>query len=72
MHGNEEGLIDFGAGSDILIKDKSDMSKSSQKDFGLFYKLPKGIIHGSEVARTYLAGAFNFNVLEIEVFKFLN
>lgn len=54
---------------DILLYNECNNNSSSYSNFGSTYKPPDGMGQGSEEANKYLAGAHNFKVSEIEVFK---
>lgn len=56
-------------GYDILLYDQCNNNSSSYSNFGTTYKPPDGMAQGSAEANNYLAGAHNFKVTEIEVFK---
>jgi hypothetical protein len=60
----------FGAGfgNDIVICDKSNENKTSFSNFGCSYK-HRDFIKGSEAAKNFLTGEYNFKVAEIEVFQ---
>ena len=62
----------FGRGNDIFISDYSntntDTNTNSYSNLGKTYTHPD-YPHGSEKAKTILAGSFNFQVQEIEVFQ---
>jgi hypothetical protein len=57
----------FGGGHDFNIADQANINNSSYSNLGYTYELPAG------KDNTWLAGAYNFKVLQIEVFtvKFL-
>ena len=65
----------FGYAHDFYICDNCDKDKKSHSYFGHSqngtYKLPPGLSNDSEEAYSYLAGAKNFLVTEIEVYKVL-
>jgi hypothetical protein len=66
-----EYLFAFGNG-DIAIFDECNMNKTNHSYFGWTYKPPDNIEFGSDEANSYLAGAFNFKVEEIEVFLIID
>jgi len=57
----------FGAGHDLHIADKSNINTASYSNLGNSYTHPN-YIFGSNEARSFLAGSFNFQVSEIEVY----
>ena len=59
----------IGGGNDIKLFAAGDKTLSAS-NFGHTYKLSADIgAHGSNEAKSYLAGKHEFNVLEIEVYK---
>ena len=58
----------FGGGNDIFIADSSNTNTNSYSSVGYTYIHPD-YPYGSDKARTILAGSFNFQVHEIEVFQ---
>jgi hypothetical protein len=54
--------------NDICIVDKSNVCSSNYSNLGSCYTLPN-YPPGSEEARNFLAGSYNFRVEEIEVFQ---
>ena len=58
----------FGVGNDIFISDCSNTNTNSYSFLRKTYSHPD-YPHGSEKAKTILAGSFNFQVQEIEVFQ---
>eukprot|EP00347_Sterkiella_histriomuscorum_P005061 403358051 len=59
----------FGSGNDLCLYNQCDVNKSSDSYFGHAYKLPPGYTQGTDDARKYLAGEYQFKVLEIEVYS---
>ena len=59
---------------DIVISDNFNINNNSYSNLGTSYSLPNGMTPYpySEEARFYLAGSYNFQVSEIEVFKVMN
>jgi len=57
----------FGGGHDLHIDDKSNTNTSSYSDLGYSYSHPDYAFGSNEVT-SFLAGSYNFQVLEIEVF----
>jgi len=58
----------FGGGHDLYICNSSNTQKSSYSNLGYSYKVPKHI-YGSNEAKNFLAGGYNFLTKEIEVYK---
>jgi len=54
----------FGGGHDLHIADKSNTNTSSYSNLGCSYTHP----YGSNEAKSFLAGSYNFQVTEIEVY----
>lgn len=57
----------FGAGHDINIRSNSNLNKHSYTNLGYSYMHPD-FNFGSNEAKTFLAGSFNFKTVEIEVY----
>jgi len=57
----------FGGGHDLYICNQSDTVKSSYSNLGHSFKLPK-YAYGSNEAKSFLGGNYNFLTKEIEVF----
>ena len=64
---NNSYLSTFG-GNDIYISDQCNTNKSSYSNLGHTYKPPNGHAYGTNEAKNYLAGLYNFFVIEIEVY----
>ena len=60
----------FGGGHDFQISDSSKNNRNSYSNLGHSYKFDK-YTHGSNEAKNFLAGSYNFQVTEIEVFRML-
>lgn len=58
----------FGAGPDICISDNSNSNTSSFSNLGSTFKHPE-FSFGTKKAKTILAGSYEFQVDEIEVFR---
>jgi hypothetical protein len=58
----------FGAGHDFMISDSSNNNRNSYSNLGHSYKFDKHT-YGSNEAKMFLAGSYNFQVQEIEVFQ---
>jgi hypothetical protein len=58
----------FGGGHDIFISSDSNTNQTSYSDLGHSYQLSTHT-HGTEQAKSFLAGSNNFQVSEIEVFQ---
>jgi TLD len=56
----------FGGGHDLYIATNSNQNQNSYSNFGHSYALPAGT--SSEQAKIHLAGAYNFQTSEIEVY----
>lgn len=57
-------------GGDLQIhSDCNNMSYENFSVLGTTYSLPNNLAHRSPEANSYLAGAQNFRVVEIEVYK---
>eukprot|EP00347_Sterkiella_histriomuscorum_P015508 403356764 len=59
-------------GSDLILYDRCNENLSSYSYLHSTYKGPDGCVYGDEVSRKHLADAYNFSVLEIEVFSAKN
>ena len=57
----------FGGGNDFRIESDSNINKKSRSKLGFNYKHPI-YLYQSKEAQTFLAGAYNFAVDNIEVF----
>jgi hypothetical protein len=57
----------FGAGAEIAIVSNSNQNNNSNSNLGNCFKHPD-YSHGSNEAKSFLAGSFNFKTVEIEVF----
>ena len=66
--GNAYGPI-FGADGDIFVYDNSNENNNSYSNLGDSYQLPNNITYGSEEAKGYLAGSYNWQTTEIEVYQ---
>ena len=60
----------FGGGCDLYIANDCNVNTSSYSNLGDSYE-SNGYAYKSNEARSYLAGSYNFIVLEIEVFKLI-
>ena len=58
----------FGNGCDLYIADYANSNNTSCSNLGFHYKHPK-YSFGSKEAKIFLAGAYNFQVDEIEVYS---
>lgn len=54
---------------DLCIFNDCNNNNESYSNLGGTYELPEGIVYGTQEARSYLAGSFEFKVCEIEVFR---
>jgi hypothetical protein len=57
----------FGGGHDLHIDDRSNTNTSSYSDLGYSYSHPDYAYRSNE-AKSFLAGSYNFQVTEIEVY----
>lgn len=71
MYGAPNYHVTFGGGHDIYLCDNCNTTNSSYSNFGHTYKCPDGFAYGSNEAKNYFAGSYNFMTDEIEVFKFV-
>ena len=58
----------FGSGHDILIADNSNVEATSASNLGQSYNFSH-FPHGTPEAKSFLAGSYNFQTCEIEVFQ---
>jgi hypothetical protein len=58
----------FGGGRDINVSDNANTTIKSNSGLGSSYKHPQ-YTFGTNGAKTFLAGSYNFQLVEIEVFK---
>ena len=58
----------FGGGHDVYIVNNAGSSLSSYSNFGYTYKPPNGYVYGNAKTKALLAGAYNFQPTEIEVY----
>ena len=63
-------LSTFGGGHDLNIRDDCNVNTNSYSDLGSTYE-SNGYAYKSTEAKSYLAGSYNFTVLEMEVFKII-
>ena len=60
----------FGNGQDFYIADQSNSNTNSFSQLGNTYQLPfSNMTYGSTAAKSFLAGSYNFQTIEIEVFS---
>ncbi len=62
-----DSLSMFGGGVDMRIR-PSDSDNKSYANLGCTYELPQGYTYGTEEAKKYLAGSYQFRIKELEVF----
>ena len=67
-HGKDY-LVAFGGGHDFRLSDGCNINNESYCNFGYTYALPEGIFFNTDEAKSYLGGAYQFKVLEIEAYK---
>lgn len=68
IYGTSVSGARFGGGSDLLIADNANANTNSFTNLGHSFKHPNWT-HGSNEAKCFLAGTYNFQVLEVEVFQ---
>ena len=68
IYNRPDYLATFGGGHDIHLCDNCNSSNSSYSNFGHTFNTP-GAQYGTEQAKSYLAGSYNFKVLEIETYQ---
>jgi BTB/POZ domain-containing protein KCTD9 len=61
-------LCGFGGGWDLGIRTDAH-NNGGWSNLGHSYELPAGIVYGSEQAKSYLAGVYQFKIKEVEVFS---
>ncbi|CDW77767.1 UNKNOWN [Stylonychia lemnae] len=59
----------FGHDSDIYINSGCNVSQSGYSNLGGTYMPPEGLKYGEQQAKDYLAGSYQFKVIEIEVYS---
>lgn len=62
-------MVAFGRGHDFRVSSNCNVNSESYSNFGYTYQLPDGMQMNSEEAKSYLAGAYQFKVTEIEIYK---
>ena len=62
-------LPTFGDGKDLFLSDDCNKNMQNSSNIGGSYECPAGLAYKSDAARKFLAGAMNFDVEEIEVFR---
>ena len=65
---NKEYLPFFGYACEFSIYPECNTQPTSWSNIGRTYEAPEGVVHGSEEAKEYMAGANKFRVKDIEVF----
>ena len=70
---NPRYMTILGGGHALCIFDDCNINNSSYSNPGSpqGYETPNRYAYGSTEARNYLAGSYNFTVVEIEVFKLI-
>ena len=58
----------FGGGNDIYISSYASSNSNSYSDLGYTYSPPSGHSYTSSFTRSFLAGSYNFQPDEVEVF----
>jgi hypothetical protein len=64
-------LFAFGGGSDFRIYNECNTNAHSFSMLGGDYEPPEGMKYSTPDANAYLAGKYQFKVLEIEVYQLL-
>jgi len=59
----------FGNGFDLFIANQSNNNTNSYSNLGSSYQLPVGFTSGTTAVQSFLAGSFNFQPFEIEVYS---
>ncbi|CDW73712.1 UNKNOWN [Stylonychia lemnae] len=62
-------LMVFGKGCDLIIKNDCNVNRDSFSDLGETYLPPEGYQSKEETTKCYLAGSYQFKVIDIEVYK---
>lgn len=68
IHGSAVSGVRFGGGADLIIADNSHNNSNSFTNLGHTYKHPT-YSHGSNEAKCFFAGTYNFQVAEIEIYQ---
>ena len=66
---SKDYMMSFGRGHDFRISSKANENNESYSNFGYTYQLPEGVSMNSEAAKSYLAGSYQFKIVEVEVYK---
>lgn len=61
--------VAFGRGHDFRISDNCNINNESYSNFGYTFSLPEGMVLNSDEAKSYLAGTYQYKVIEVEVYK---
>jgi hypothetical protein len=69
IYGYSTYLLTFGGGHDLHICNQPNVNPGSYCNLGSGYEPGQGMVYQNETAKTYLAGSYNFKVLEIEVYQ---
>ena len=67
IYANKTYGLSFGCGDDLHICNNSNISNGSYSNLGKIYKHPN-YANGSDEAKSFLAGSYNFLTTEIEVY----
>ncbi len=70
IYGSSHSLVVFGS-FDICISNSSDQSLRSYCNFRNAYEIPKGLSLTSKEGDLYLAGAYHYRTVDVEVFEVL-
>ena len=59
----------WGGGHDLALFGNCNTENTSYSNLGHTYTPPNGITYGTEDAKSYFAGSYNFMVEEVEIFS---
>lgn len=65
------GVFGNNFGWDLCIFNNCNTNSQNYSNLGYAYQLPKGLNSETDESKSYLAGAFNFQVEEYEVYKII-
>ena len=68
VYHSDDLLCCFGI-NDLIIKSNCNVAAGSYSNLGMSYELPDDIQMFTNESKTYLAGSYEFKVLEMEVFQ---
>ncbi|TNV77877.1 hypothetical protein FGO68_gene11697 [Halteria grandinella] len=64
-------LAIFGQGYDVSMAGRCNENNISKSYFGCCYEMPELMVAGSEEAKCYMAGTYNYKVKDFEVFQII-